>query len=153
LRRVRSLTQNLCMETQRDLVTRASELPLHPQNEIECRRCDVHCDKVVYPAACVERGCSFLYSYEEFGHTYVGCMQKVFDVEIDFDLLQAAEATGEFGAVKAMQQPLPMCRVEVESCYESRFDDVGCLNPEFFELPVGEPSFRVFAQIRPAASS
>jgi hypothetical protein len=141
------------METERDLVTQASELPLHPQDEIECRRCGVHCDKVVYPAACVDRACSFLYSYQEFGHTYVGCMQKVFDVEIDLDLLRAAEATGEFGAVKATHEPLPMCRVEVESCYESRADEVGCLNPEFFELPVGEPSFRIFAQIRPPAAS
>jgi hypothetical protein len=137
------------METKRDLVTPAGELPLHPQDEVECRRCGVHCDKVVYPAACAERGCSFLYSYEEFGHTYVGCMQKVFDVEIDFDLLRAAEASGEFGAVKATRKPLPMCRVEVESCYDSRTEEVGCLNPEFYELPVGEPSFRVFARLRP----
>ena len=141
------------METQRELVTAASELPLHPQDEVECRRCGVHCDKVVYPAACVERGCSFLYSYEEFGHTYVGCMQKVFDVEIDLDLLRAAESSGEFGAVRATHTPLPMCRVEVESCYDSRTEDLGCLNPEFFELPLGEPQFRIFAQIRPAASS
>jgi hypothetical protein len=150
---MRRVTHNQRMETERDLVTRASKLPLHPQDEIECRRCGVHCDKVVYPAACVDRGCSFLYSYQEFGHTYVGCMQKVFDVEIDLDLLRAAEATGEFGAVKATHEPLPMCRVEVESCYESRVDEVGCLNPEFFELPVGEPSFRIFAQIRPPAAS
>ena len=136
------------METERDLAVGASELPLHPQDELECRRCGVHCDKVVYPAACVERGCSFLYSYEEFGHTYIGCMQKVFDVEIDLDLLQAAEATGHFGAVKATQRPLPMCRAEVESCYESRLEETGCLNPEFFELPLGQPSFRVFAQLR-----
>ena len=79
-------------------------------------------------------------------------MQKVFNVEIDFDLLRAAEATGEFGAVKATHKPLPICRVEVESCYDSRTEDVGCLNPEFYELPVGEPTFRVFAQIRPMAS-
>ena len=32
-----------------------SELPLRPQDEVECRRCEVHCDKVVYPAACVEK--------------------------------------------------------------------------------------------------
>ena len=140
------------METKRDLVTRVSHLPLHPQDEVECRRCGVHCDKVVHPSACVDRGCAFLYSYEEFGHTYVGCMQKVFDVEIDLDLLHAAERTGEFGAVKATRKPLPMCRAEVESCYDSRTEDVGCLNPEFYELPVGEPTFRVFAQIRPAAS-
>ena len=136
------------METKRDLVTRAGELPLHPQDEVECRRCGVHCDKVVYPAACAERGCSFLYSYEEFGHTYVGCMQKVFDVEIDFDLLRAAEASGEFGAVKATHKPLPMCRVEVEETYHQRGDELGCVNPEFSELPVGRPTFRVFAQVR-----
>jgi len=137
------------METERDLARRPSELPLHPQDEVECRRCGVHCDKVVYPAACASRCCQFLYSYEEFGHTYVGCMQKVYDVEIDFDLLRAAERTGGFGAVRATHRPLPICQVEVESCYEARSDDVGCLNPEFFELPTGEPTFRIFAQLRP----
>ena len=137
------------METKRDLAARASELPLHPQDEVECRRCGVHCDKVVHPSACVERGCAFLYSYEEFGHTYVGCMQNVFQVDIDFDLLRAAEARrGGFGAVRVTAPPLPLCQVEVESCYESRTDELGCVNPEFHELPVGEPSFRVFAQIR-----
>ena len=126
---------------------RPSELPLRPQDEVECRRCEVHCDKVVYPAACAERGCPFLYAYEEFGHTYVGCMQKVFDVEIDLALMLEAEERGEFGAVRANRQPLPMCRVEVEACYDGREDELGCVNPEFHELPVGEPSFRVFARI------
>ena len=97
----------------------AEELPLRPQDEVECRRCGVHCDKVVYPAACVRRACPFLYAYEDHGHTYVGCLHKVF---------------------------------EVESCYESRAAEVGCLNPEFFELPIGEPSFRVFAQLRSTSS-
>ena len=127
------------------------ELPLRPQDETECRRCGVHCDKVVYPSACLERSCPFSYAYEDHGHTYVGCMQKVYDVEIDFDLLRACESSGGFGAVKATHSPLPMCRVEVESCYDSRADDLGCHNPEFSELPVGEPTFRIFAQIRPTA--
>ena len=86
---------------------RPSKLPLRPQDEVECRRCEVHCDKVVYPGACAERGCPFLYSYEEFGHTYVGCMQNVFRVDIDFDLLRAAEARrGGFGAVRLLGQTL-----------------------------------------------
>ena len=127
----------------------ATELPLRPQDELECRRCAVHCDKVVYPSACVDRACPFLYAFQEFGHTYIGCMQKVYDVEIDFDLLRAAEHTGGFGAVRATHRPLPICQVEVESCYEGRGSDVGCLNPEFFELPTGEPTFRIFAQLRP----
>ena len=127
-------------------------LPLHPQDELECRRCEVHCDKVVYPAACVERACPFLYAHEEFGHTYVGCMQKVYGFDVDLDLLNAAEETAPgFCAVKATRAPLPMCRVDVDSCYATRGDESACVNPEFFELPVGEPSFRVFAQIKPTA--
>ena len=124
-----------------------TELPLRPQEETECRRCAVHCDKVVYPAACVERACPFLYAYHEWGRTYVGCMQKVFDVEIDLEVLEEAqERKGGFGAVKTKRQPLPMCRAEVATCYENRAGELGCVNPEFFELPVGSPSFRVFAR-------
>jgi hypothetical protein len=125
-----------------------SELPLRPQDEVECRRCDVHCDKVVYPAACVAKACPFLYAIEEFGHRYVGCMQNVFDVEIDVDLLAAAERSRSgFGAVKAIRHPLPMCTTLVEGCYESREDELGCVNPEFKELPVGEPTFKIFARV------
>ena len=131
---------------------RARELPLHPQDEVECRRCGVHCDKVVFPSACAERACPFLYAYEDHGHTYIGCMQKVFSVEIDLDLLRAAEARSEgFGAIRAARRPLPMCRTEVEACYEHRGDALGCVNPEFHELPLGRPTFRVFAQLTPNA--
>ena len=140
------------MEIREQAPAGPSELPLRPQDEVECRRCGVHCDKVVYPAACLERDCPFLYAYEEFGHTYVGCLQKVFDVEIDLDLLREAEGRRDgFGAVRATAPSLPMCRVEVESCYEGREDDLGCVNPEFHELPLGEPSFRIFAQVKPSA--
>ena len=73
-----------------------------PQDEVECRRCGVHCDKIVYPAACIDRACPFVYAYEEFGHTYIGCMQKVYEVEIDVDLLREAERRrGGFGAVRS----------------------------------------------------
>jgi len=125
-----------------------AELPLHPQDDVECRRCAVHCDKVVYPGACVERTCPFLYAYEDHGHTFVGCMQKVFDVEIDLDLLRAAEGDpGGFGGIRARRGPLPMCRVEVDPCYAAREDELGCINPEFYEVPAERPSFRVFAQV------
>jgi hypothetical protein len=136
------------MEIREQAAAAPSELPLRPQDEVECRRCDVHCDKVVYPGACVARACPFVYSYEEFGHTYMGCVMKVFAVEIDFDLLRAAESRRDgFGAVRATAATLPMCRAEVEACYEGRSEELGCINPEFHELPVGEPTFRVFAQI------
>lgn len=122
------------------------ELPLRPQDEVECRRCEVQCEKVVYPAACIERACPFVYAYEAFGHVTIGCMQKVFDVELDLEQVRALERRREgFGAVRARRAPLPMCRVEVASCYEQRADEVGCRNPEFFELPRERPSFRVIA--------
>jgi hypothetical protein len=146
--RVRT-TQNHRMEPAqpRTLAVRG-KLPLHPQDEVECRRCKVHCDKVVYPASCVDRECPFMYAFVERGRTFIGCMQKVFEVEIDLELLRAAERRrGGFGAVKASRRPLPMCEVEVSSCYESKGDDLGCVNPEFFELPDGKPSFRIFARV------
>jgi hypothetical protein len=112
----------------------------------------VHCDKVVYPGACIERSCPFVYAYDAWGHTYMGCMQKVYAVEIDLDLLQQAEVRADgFGAVRAVKPPLPMCKTEVAPCYEGRSDEIGCRNPEFFEMPQGRPSFRVFAQITPGA--
>lgn len=108
----------------------------------------MHCEKVVYPGACLERSCPFVYAYEAWGHTYVGCMQKVYAAEIDLDLLLAAEdRQGGFGGIRATRAPLPMCKVESAACYESRADELGCRNPEFHEIPRERPSFRVFAQL------
>jgi len=126
----------------------AATLPLHPQDEAECRRCEVHCEKVVYPAACIDRGCPFVYAYEEHGHTYMGCLQKVFEAEIDVQMLTAAERTREgFGAVRALRRPLPMCDSSVQATFAQRETELGCLNPEFAELPAGSPTFRVFARV------
>jgi hypothetical protein len=123
-------------------------LPLRPQDAAECRQCGVHCDKVVYPSSCLERACPFAYAYDEFGHTFIGCMQNVYEVEIDLDMLKVAEARREgFGAVKAMRNPLPMCHSEVERCYPHRSGELGCVNPEFGELPAGSPTFRVLARL------
>ncbi len=46
---------------------------------------------------------NLVYAYEEFGHTYMGCMQKIYEVEIDLDLLSEAERRRRdgFGAVRA----------------------------------------------------
>ena len=132
------------MSTERATAT----LPLHPQDEAECRRCEVHCEKVVYPAACLQRSCPFVYAYEEHGHTFMGCLQRVFEAEIDVEMLSAAERTREgFGAVRAFRRPLPMCHAAVQQTFAHRGSKLGCLNPEFGELPAGSPTFRVFARV------
>lgn len=125
-----------------------SPIPLRVQDEVECRHCDVHCEKVVHPGACVSRGCPFVYAYEAWGHTYIGCLQKVFDVEIDLELLRRAERRkGGFGVVRARRAPLPMCETEVVETYPQRADELGCRNPEFHELPRERAGFRVFATV------
>jgi hypothetical protein len=124
-------------------------LSLRPQDEVECRLCEVHCDKVVYPSACMDRSCPFVYAYEEHGHTFMGCMQKVFEVEIDVEMVRAAERRHEgFGAVRAIKRPLPMCHSAVDPCFTHRAGELGCVNPEFNELPAGSPTFRVFARLQ-----
>ena len=123
-------------------------IPLRAQDEVQCRHCEVHCEKVVYPGACLRMACPFVYAYEAWGRTYMGCLQKVFDVEIDLALLQAAEAgRSGFGPVRARRAPLPMCEVEVVECYAGREDALGCRNPEFHELPRERATFRVFARV------
>jgi hypothetical protein len=44
-----------------------------------------------------------------------------------------------------------MCETDVESTYAGRTNDLGCVNPEFFELPDGQPNFRIFARVSPNA--
>ena len=74
--------------------------------------------------------------------------ERPLEVEIEFDLLRAAEERSDgFGGVLAKRAPLPMCRVEVSSCYEHRSDELGCRNPEFYELPRERAGFRIFARV------
>jgi hypothetical protein len=40
-----------------------------------------------------------------------------------------------------------MCRAEVDPCFSHRAGELGCVNPEFNELPAGSPTFRVFAHL------
>jgi hypothetical protein len=139
------------MRPMSDVSQRLEELalPLRPQDAVDCRGCEVHCDKVVYPSSCLDRSCPFVYAYEEHGHTFIGCMQKVYEAEIELGMLRTAERRREgFGAVRAIRAPLPMCRSEIEPCYEHRAGELGCVNPEFKELAAGSPTFRVIARFQ-----
>ena len=119
-----------------------------PAAALECRSCRVCCDRVVYPSACLERACPNLYCYSDAdGRRFVGCLERVFTSELDLDLLEAATAGSGFGALRCAGEPLPICRTDVDRAYARRAGDLGCVNPEFFELPVGRPTFRVFAEV------
>jgi hypothetical protein len=116
--------------------------------QTECRQCCSFCDRLVQPSGCIESGCRYLYVYddERTGARYMGCLNKVFKVEIDVALFEEAERTRHgFGGVKMTGTPLPQCRSVVERAYHGRGDAFGCVNPGFFAvadlIADAEPSF------------
>ena len=96
-----------------------------------CRRCPVRCDKVVFPIGCIESACPRLYAYEEGDRTFVGCMDRVFGVELDLDAFHRIEAaTAGFGALRAAREPHTFCQTDVDPAFEHRAVGV-CVNPDF----------------------
>jgi hypothetical protein len=114
----------------------------------ECRQCCAFCDKTIEPRGCIEMGCPFLYTYEDesSGRSYMGCLQKVFGVEIDIDMFHKAERTRQgYGGVKAVREPLPMCPFSVERSYEGSGAAFDCVNPRFFDATESDPGgYRAF---------
>lgn len=105
-----------------------------------CRRCPVSCERLVYPAGCIESGCSRVYSYEQHGRMVFGCIEKVFGVEIDraaFDAMQ--RQAGGFGALRVVGEPLSICRSAVDPTFAHRGDG-GCVNPDFLGAARGHGS-------------
>lgn len=110
----------------------------HTSIEAECRQCCAFCDRLVDPSGCLESGCHFLYLYDDevTGARYMGCLEKVFRVEIDTELFRQAQRTRHgYGGVKLTGTPLPQCRVHVERAYNGAGDAFDCVNPGFFDLP------------------
>jgi hypothetical protein len=96
-----------------------------------CRQCRVSCERVVHPAGCVESRCPRLYTYEENGRTWMGCLEGVYRALIDVERFRALQRTrGGFGGLRAAREPLPFCRSEIERTFEHRSDGP-CVNPDF----------------------
>ncbi len=111
----------------------------------ECRQCCSFCDRLVHLSGCVESGCRYLYAYDDewSGRRYMGCLNKVFKVEIDLELFEEAERTRHgFGGVKLAGIPQPQCRMSVERAYDGHGEAFDCVNPAFFAKP--EPDDAAF---------
>jgi hypothetical protein len=110
----------------------------HPEQLSECRQCCSFCDRVLLPSGCIESACAYLYLYDDeaTGRRYMGCLNKVFKVEIDVELFRESERTRHgFGGVKLTGRPLPICRTSVERAYHGGGDAFDCVNPMFFDDP------------------
>jgi hypothetical protein len=77
-----------------------------------------------------------LYSYDDAGRTFIGCLEKVYRVEIDRALLMRFEGErGGFGALRVLRDPLPICQTLVEETFPHRAEGT-CVNPDFlFSAP------------------
>ena len=109
----------------------------------ECRQCCAFCDRVLLPSGCLESGCPYLYLYddEKTGRRFMGCLNKVFKVEIDVELFHEAERTRHgFGGVKLTGPPIARCRTTVERAYHGGGDAFACVNPRFFDEPLDDAS-------------
>lgn len=93
------------------------------------------------PAGCLAVDCPYLYVYDDdsAGRRYMGCMNKVFSVEIDVELFREAERTRVgYGGVKLAGEPLPQCQIAVDRAYQGDSAAFDCVNPAFFESPATE---------------
>jgi len=103
-----------------------------------CRHCPIACERVVEPAGCIEAGCPRLYAHVRDGRTWIGCMEGVYDVEIDLDGFERLQdTTTGFGALRAAREPLPICRSGVERTFEHRASSAPCVNPDFLLSATG----------------
>lgn len=117
------------------------------RERLECRECEVICERVVFPFQCLRSRCSAVYAYEEGDSTYFGCVHKVFAAELDLAAFTAARRPGictdPYGPLKVQGTPRPECPVAVEQAYEQRPGMPACNNPTFFHQPVGPAAERI----------
>jgi hypothetical protein len=102
---------------------------------VECRRCGVICERIVYPVHCLRSKCRYVYAYEDSGSTYFGCIQRVFAVEIDLAPFEVDHRRDVYGGLKARIRPLPECHFRVERAYPFHYTWQGCANPTFLQHP------------------
>jgi hypothetical protein len=109
----------------------------------ECRQCCAFCDRVLLPSGCIESRCPYLYLYddERSGRRFMGCLNKVFKVEIDVELFREAERSRPgFGTVRLANAPLRRCRYTVEQAYDGRgLEAYRCVNKRFYDWPDEAP--------------
>jgi hypothetical protein len=101
----------------------------------ECHRCGVVCERVVYPAHCLQTGCRFVYAFDEREHRYFGCLRKIFSVEIDLAPFEHSPRRDVYGAIKAQRRPAPECLQRIEQAYKFRYNWSACANPTFLHHP------------------
>jgi hypothetical protein len=116
------------------------------RTRLECRECEVICERVVSPQQCLDSGCSSIYVYEDDDTAMFGCLHKVFAPELElaaFCEKSGRRGSGALGALRLNRSPRGQCRVTVEQAYPAALATGCCSNPTFFHQPSGPPEERI----------
>jgi hypothetical protein len=107
---------------------------------LECRECEVICERVVSPWRCLKSNCEFVYAYEDDETTYFGCLHKVFSPELDLAAFlnsrgRPGQRSDPYGLIRVSRAPRPCCQVTIEQAYGFPSAVGRCCNPTFFQHP------------------
>jgi len=123
---------------------------------LECRECEVICERVVWPLHCLRSGCTSVYAYEDGETTYFGCLHRVFALELDLTafaphVLGARTGSDPYGPLRVARVPRPQCRISIEQAYGVRSEARSCCNPTFFTHPAvpSDDKIRLITKLRP----
>jgi hypothetical protein len=123
---------------------------------LECRECEVVCERVVSPWRCLKSDCEFIYAFEDDETTYFGCLHKVFSPELDLAAFvnskgRPGQRLDPYGLIRVTGAPRPCCQVTIEQAYSSSSAAGNCCNPTFFQHPAtpSDDTIRLFT--RPAS--
>lgn len=103
---------------------------------MECRECEVICERVVSPWRCLRDERTCIYAFEEEGTTYFGCVYKVFAPEFDLSAFDGERGrrgckSDPYGAVRVARMPRAQCPVSIERAYRVDCSEGCCVNPVF----------------------
>jgi hypothetical protein len=117
------------------------------RTRLECRECEVICERVVSPQHCLESGCSAVYVYDDDDTRMFGCLHKVFAAELDMAAFSGPgsrrRGLDTYGPIRLNRSPRRECRVTVEQGYPAALAKNCCSNPTFFHQPSGPPEERM----------
>ena len=107
---------------------------------LECRECEIICERVVSPWHCLKASCPYVYVFEDVETSYFGCLHKVFAPELDLEPFAGATGGGRrggdpYGSLRVTRSPRPECRITIEQAYAAAHGGVTCCNPTFFQHP------------------
>jgi hypothetical protein len=117
------------------------------RTRLQCRECEVICERAISPQHCLDSGCSSVYVYDDDDTKMFGCLHKVFSSELDLAAFSQRpgrpRGADTWGALRLNRAPRRQCKVTVEQGYPAAAATATCSNPTFFHHPTGAPEERI----------